>query len=293
MANRHFAKLADVWKHLPLVAVLAIERPQHYWESHAGNAVYEMVNDPERAFGARRFFEIAPLHPALAESRYAQHLAAMNPSGRMTSYPGGPGLAMRELGSDCSYLLCDLDGGSVENLHAEAAQLGLDSRVHVVAADGTSTLHDSVGVPGRVVAHVDPYDPWAEGPTGVSALSLARELVDHDIALVYWYGYNRPERRAWAFDELARASAARTIWCGDVLITTELGGVRTDGDLGDTTTPGTGFGVVLANVSDASLAACSNLGATLARAYAGTPLPDHTPGRLDFTRRLRPASSAL
>jgi len=43
MANRHFAKLADVWKHLPLVAVLSIERPRHYWESHAGNALYSMV----------------------------------------------------------------------------------------------------------------------------------------------------------------------------------------------------------------------------------------------------------
>jgi hypothetical protein len=34
MANRHFAKLADVWKQLPLVAVLSIVRPRHYWESH-------------------------------------------------------------------------------------------------------------------------------------------------------------------------------------------------------------------------------------------------------------------
>lgn len=38
MANRHFAKLADVWKHLPLVEVLSIERPANYWESHAGHA---------------------------------------------------------------------------------------------------------------------------------------------------------------------------------------------------------------------------------------------------------------
>ena len=66
MANRHFAKLADVWKHLPLVEVLSIERPRRYWESHAGSAVYEMADDAERRYGALTFIEVAALQPALA-----------------------------------------------------------------------------------------------------------------------------------------------------------------------------------------------------------------------------------
>jgi hypothetical protein len=277
---------------MPLVAVLAAERPQHYWESHAGNATYEMVDDAERRFGALRFVEVAPQFPLLAASGYAHHLAALNSSGPLTVYPGGPGLAMLELGADGSYLFCDVDGGSVDNLHGVAARLGLDGRVRVVAADGMTTLHEAIGTRGKIVAHVDPYDPWAEGPSGLSALSLGRELIEHEVALVYWYGYDHPQQRAWAFDALSDACPTRRLWCGDVLVTTAHGAVHDDGNLGDATTPGTGFGVVLANVSDTSIATCSKLGEQLSRAYAGVPLPDATPGGLDFRRRLRPASSA-
>lgn len=60
MANPHFAKLADVGKHLPLAEVLSIERPANYWESHAGNAVYTMVDDAERGYGASPFVDAAP-----------------------------------------------------------------------------------------------------------------------------------------------------------------------------------------------------------------------------------------
>jgi hypothetical protein len=34
MTNIHYAKIGDVWKHLPLAEVLSIERPGRNWESH-------------------------------------------------------------------------------------------------------------------------------------------------------------------------------------------------------------------------------------------------------------------
>jgi hypothetical protein len=36
MANIHYAKIGDVWKHLPLAEVLSIERPGRYWEATSG-----------------------------------------------------------------------------------------------------------------------------------------------------------------------------------------------------------------------------------------------------------------
>ena len=53
VANRHFGKAADVWKHLPLLEILSIERPRQDWESHAGSAEYTWVDDHERRYGAR------------------------------------------------------------------------------------------------------------------------------------------------------------------------------------------------------------------------------------------------
>lgn len=287
MANRHFAKLADVWKHLPLTQILSIDRPGRYWESHAGNATYQMVDDPERRYGVVRFLEAASQRPVLARSRYLAHLRSMSePTGRLAMYPGSPMLAALELGSTCSYLLCDLDPGSVANLRAAARRLGLASHVRVVDSDGPTALHRAVlasesGEP--TVAHIDPYDPRAAGPGGLSALDLAKELIGRRVGVVYWYGYDRPEGRSWAFDELAEGAHGR-VWCGDMMVAAR-GADAAGGDLGAATTPGTGFGIVCANLSDSATEACRRLGEELATAYDDVPLPDGRPGHLEFTIR--------
>lgn len=289
VANRHFAKLGDVWKHLPLVQILAIDRPDEYWESHAGSAVYPMVDDAERRYGIGRFAEAAPGFPALASSRYLAHLTSINDSlGNFARYPGSAMLAMLELGASCSYLFCDLDPVSVADLQAASTQL--EARAHVRDRDGMTELHHALASvrPGEaVIAHIDPYDPWADGPSGLSALDLAAELIDAGIGLVYWYGYDRPGQRAWAFGELsARASV---IWCGDVMVTSERG-VYHNGDFGTGSTPGTGCGIVCANLSREATHACRRLGEELAAAYDGAPLPNGMRGRLDFTFRTAGAS---
>lgn len=38
MANRHFGKFADAWKHLVLGEVLVATSPARYAETHAGSA---------------------------------------------------------------------------------------------------------------------------------------------------------------------------------------------------------------------------------------------------------------
>jgi hypothetical protein len=288
LANRHFAKLADVWKHLPLVEILSIERPSRYWESHAGSAIYEMVDDAERRYGVLRFLQAAPDLPALARSRCLAHLGSVGRrAGRLASYPGSPMLAMLELSSACSYLFCDLDPESVVNLQAAALQLDLASRVQVVDSDGMTALHQALlasETGGSTLAHIDPYDPRAVGPGGQSALDLARELIERRVGVFYWYGYDRPERRGWAFDELSPGAQHPTTWCGDVMVTAP-GADPLGGDLGVATTPGTGFGIVCANISTSAINACQQLGEELAAAYDGVPLPDGRPGRLDFTTR--------
>jgi hypothetical protein len=59
----------------------------------------------------------------------------------------------------------------------------------------------------------------------------------------------------------------------------------TAGDLGRATTPGTGFGVILANVQADTVSACMAVGNALADAYSGALLPDRSQGNLIFTTR--------
>jgi hypothetical protein len=55
-----------------------------------------------------------------------------------------------------------------------------------------------------------------------------------------------------------------------------------NGDLGAATSPGTGFGLVCANVSSEALQRCCDLGRALSNAYQGRVLPDRSEGSLDF-----------
>ena len=284
MANRHAGRLGDVWKHLALADLLAATRPARYAETHAGNATYPPASTPEHGYGIATFAQLARSDGVLAASRYATHLRAL--TGAATWPPGSPAIAMAELGARSTYLLCDVDPGSTADLARWAAARGLAERVTTATADGMRTVAahvlDAPADPSTAFVHVDPYDPDAREPGGLSALELTRALIDAGAAVMYWYGFDEPGRRAWALDALADG-ARPGLWCGDVMVTTPAGAVRADGHLGTATTPGTGAGIVCANVGDGALARCGRLGRALAGAYRGRPLPSGEPGALDFT----------
>src|SRR6266851_2245258 len=76
MANRHFGKLSDVWKHAALAEVLEREAPLRYAETHAGSGAYPIVQDGERQFGILRFLDVAARCEVLARCRYRAVAAA-------------------------------------------------------------------------------------------------------------------------------------------------------------------------------------------------------------------------
>jgi 23S rRNA A2030 N6-methylase RlmJ len=284
VANRHFGKIADVWKHAVLTEVLEREPPGRYAETHAGSASYALTRDEERQFGILRFLATAPRHDALARSGY-RVIAASYAGDDGGLYPGSALLAMTVLGDRSSYLLCDLDPDSAAGLRDRSRELGLH-RCEVAEADGLAAVpawldDDAAAAPGPALVHIDPFDPHARAPGGYSALELAARLADRGTALVYWYGYDQPSEQAWARAELS-ALTSTPLWCGDVMVTDASGGGY-PGDLGRATTPGTGFGIIAANLSPGTLSACDDLGQALADAYAGATLPDGSQGSLEFT----------
>jgi 23S rRNA A2030 N6-methylase RlmJ len=285
MANMHFGKLSDVWKHAALAEVLDRQPPQRYAETHAGSGAYPIVHDTERQFGILRFLDVAPRSEVLARSRYRAVAASwLNGHGL---YPGSALLAMTVLGDASSYLLCDLDPGSAADLRYQANELGIHD-CEVAQSDGMAAvaawLDRLAGQAGLV--HIDPFDPDARGPAGYSAVEVAALVADSGTPLVYWYGYDEPRERAWAWARL-EAQTRGPLWCGDVMVG---GTFSAPGDLGRATTPGTGFGVILANVEPSTVSACNAVGDALADAYAGVTLPDGSPGDLSFTTRQREES---
>lgn len=276
MANRHFGKLAEVWKHGVLLEVLSRQPPTRCAETHAGSAEYPMVADAERQFGVLRLLAVADNFPALARSPY---VAALRPYVEAGTCPGSALLAMTALGDECEYLLCDLDPVSAADLRQHAADNGL-RRCEVAEQDGMATTATWL-TGGPAVVHIDPFKPFASTDGGRSAVEFAAEVANQGHRLVYWYGYDQPTERAWAANEIGRLTDI-PLWCGDVQVV-DATGTGHPGNLGEATTAGTGIGVVLANMDADTLTACTTLGKALAAAYADATLPDGTPGHLAFT----------
>jgi hypothetical protein len=270
MANRHFAKLGDVWKHLPLAEILRLRPPSHYWETHAGSPAYSLTASPPRLHGAVRFLSVAPSDPTLQTCSYLEAL-------RSTPgiYPGSPTLAMRVLGNGASYLFCDRDADSARDLREK----GTDCRIRVVEGDGVSTIlreADNAGLdPSEVFVHIDPYDPNERlTPASLTPVELAGSLAARGYRVFYWYGYESLDQRGWARHEISRRAQSVDLWCGDLLIPSPFVFPHRTGVWG--------CGVVLANASAAETQVCTGLGAALERISVDDVLEDNEPSRLAF-----------
>src|SRR5215210_1608483 len=282
MANVHYARIGDVWKHLPLAEVLAIERPGRYWESHAGSSTYPLTRSPERDYGVFYFLERAGRSSALKGSAYRRLLDPCERGMTPQTYPGSPLIAMKLLGSAGSrFVFCDLDGASLANIAQDARALGVPAgRVRLVQGDGVSTLDGGLAglteaEAARMFLHVDPYRPLEPGRGGETPLRLFARAAERGVGCMLWYGFDATSDRAVVLDALGEGIAGGA-WYGEVSLRAEdLSEVGFD--------PGVlGCGVVMCNISQQALAACSRLGEGLAHAYAGARLPNGRDGALEF-----------
>jgi 23S rRNA A2030 N6-methylase RlmJ len=286
MANVHYARIGDVWKHLPLAEVLSIERPGRYWESHAGSSTYPLTRSPERHYGVFLFLErAAGRSSALKDSAYRRLLDPRERGERgrtPQTYPGSPLIAMKLLGSaGARFVFCDLDGASLANIAEDARALGVPAcRVRLVQGDGVSTLDGELAgltedEAAETFLHVDPYRPLEPGRGGETPLGLFARAAERGVRCMLWYGFDATSERALVLEAL-REGIGGGAWYGEVSLRAEdLSEVGFD--------PGVlGCGVVMCNVSQEALVECGRLGEGLAYAYSGARLPNGRDGALEF-----------
>ncbi len=288
--NRYYGNIGDVWKHLVLTELLALEPPKRYWETHAGSASYPLEHSPDRDYGVFRFIERAGSVPELAESRYAAELRRLAVDGDTpSSFPGSALLAMRMLADKAEYLLCDLDPESVASLSTAAAELGLSEKEVVREADGMTTVVEEArrlkDESKDIVVTIDPFEPF-EIAGGISALELAAGLIEDDFRVIYWYGYDTPEQRTYPMGVLREYAreAGTSVWCGDLMLVAAAGHSEQEVEqlLAGAEGPGAGCGVVCGNYAQSSLDRCARLGEGVAKAWQDAKLPNGSPGSLEF-----------
>lgn len=252
MANTHYGRLGDVWKHLPLAEVLHRTEPREYWETHAGSARYPLPAvgaDWTRDFGVHRFAEHAVGDGSLGDSAYARLLGG-SLRGDDPHYPGSSTQAMRLLGAHARYVFCDTDPVSVRSLQVEVEGSGLTDWAEVHRGDGlarVAQLADELPPADRAGAlvHIDPFDPHAaDTEGGPSAIELAGALAEQGFGVAFWYGLDEAEERGWAWRALTAAGPRIGWWAAELsLAALGLPGIR------ELPNPGVGgCGLALANV---------------------------------------------
>src|SRR5438552_877664 len=169
MANRHYGKIGDIWKHLPLAEILSNEKPDQYWESNAGSALYQLTRSEERDYGVFHFYEHSKESALLSSSKYYQTLDSFKKcDGFPSMYPGSTYIAMSTLGADIQhYLFCDIDPESLTDIKDAASTLNIPpEQLECINADGVTTLLNRLSsIPeesySRIFVQMDPCGGYA------------------------------------------------------------------------------------------------------------------------------------
>jgi 23S rRNA (adenine2030-N6)-methyltransferase len=289
MANRHFANIGDIWKHLPLAEILAIESPSHYWESHAGSAEYTLTHSLERDYGVFYFIRHAPDSTILRSSTYLQVLKRHERDGELISYPGSPRIALELLKqNETDLIFCDFDSASLASIRASAVELGFPGRaVLLIEDDGISTLArlgseiPAPQAPNTFVL-IDPYLPF-ESSNGFNSVDLFSDLSKKNIKVMFWYGYESHDARDSFLTELTRVLTAdksdvsrHNVWCGDISLA-----VIDDRTFNER--PGVlGCGIVCSNLTSKSISVCDDLGKSLVEIYENATFPKGHKGAIEY-----------
>ena len=220
MANPHFANLGDVWKHLLLTEAINWLRPGHYIETHAGSALYRVIDDVERGLGAEMFLSASSEIEPLRSSPYRRHILEFA-RGTEPSYPGSPLLAMMLLDHTCRYVFCDTDPASVADLRAARDRLGLRDKVRVIHGDGlaeTRALLQAHAIGATSLVHIDPFDFHGVDPAVVSTHELVTCLAAAGIPTFAWYGLTARSAAHELFHEVSTAAPSARAWCAELRV---------------------------------------------------------------------------
>jgi 23S rRNA (adenine2030-N6)-methyltransferase len=251
MANHRFGNVGDVFKHLLLADILAIEQPTRYCESHAGSASYPLGQQPPRHADVREFLTVLPMNSLLAGSRYGRLLRQLSSADQGWMYPGSAYIALSELGAHCCYTLADIDDESLDTLRSAAVELGVpEDQVRLRHEDGIDALaRFAVDDPALTLAFVDPFRVEARSAQGRTSLDLFWELADHGVRTVLWYPVVQSEQIYQTGAQVTSTQLPADVWTTELILASAAGkqaGLR-------------GCGLATANLSPPAVARAEQL----------------------------------
>jgi 23S rRNA (adenine2030-N6)-methyltransferase len=238
----HAGNFADVVKHAVLTRLLVhlCGKPAAYRaiDTHAGAGLYDLLgpeatrsgewrNGIERLLGARpEAVSRALLAP------YLDAVAAHNPAGRLTTYPGSPALVRAFLRAQDRLVACEREPNAAAALKHNFAK---DRRIKIVAIDGWTALNAYVPPKERrgLVLIDPPFEDSADFARLAQSLEAAHRKWANGTYLMWYPVKAREEPDALArrlrrsgigkilraeVDVAAQPDASRLLGCGLIVV---------------------------------------------------------------------------
>ncbi|MGN6369764.1 MAG: hypothetical protein ACTHN5_16010 [Phycisphaerae bacterium] len=274
------ATLFDLFKQTILANILAVHRPNEYWESHTQPALSPL--DPADTHGFTHYYNSAPANISLARSL---HFRLVDPLRSRHSTPSTAWLAMRCLPDARRFLFFSTDAAALLSIAAERKSLNiLETKTECIQEDGVAILRGATMLlsdqwTASTLALIDPPDIDTPTDAEISPLALFCEIANRNI----------PALLAFTFTDLPSRIAIRKK-LADALAKTHLTGHnihRFEGALTHTNPAPSpipsGFGLLCANIRPDALAAAERDLTPLQSLFTGTTLEPHTEGSWKYT----------
>jgi len=203
----HAGSFADVLKHAVLVRILMRLREKaaafRVIDTHAGAGLYDLTSS-EAARGAEwphgigRLFD-ASLPPKLAEllAPYLDAIRALNPSGKLRTYPGSPAVAQHLMRRRDRLIACELEPHAATALRRN---LRSDKRAKAIEIDGWTGLSAYIPpVERRGLVLIDPaFEQKGDFGRLAKSLELAHRKWPTGIYMLWYPIKGRPDPDALA-----------------------------------------------------------------------------------------------
>lgn len=186
---KHYGKIGDIWKHLPLCQVISIEKPNVYIETNSAYCEYSLSQSAEQKYGIYNFIEKAVDFQLLKDSEYYK---LINPHVNKDKYLGSPALALSLIKNLAEkFIFFDTNIEALENIKTFASQNNLSDKVGVFNQDSVVGLFDLLpNLPDSTLIHIDPYYIDKESSNGKTFLDLFIKASEQGLKCFLWYGFN-------------------------------------------------------------------------------------------------------
>lgn len=263
MGYKHFGRIGDVWKHLPLCEIVLNEEIETYIETNSAYFDYMLEHSIEQDYGVGLFMRESGKYTELKESAYYN---LIKPFYDKNKYLGSCGQVIHLLrDKPDSYLFFDLDKEALDSIVESVEKIGLSDKVETRQMESATGLINLVPkLNDKAFVHIDPYLIHQPNENGHSYLDGFIDASNKGVKCFLWYGFVTLEQKN-EIDKLLISSINQTrnsnISC-DELILNEIQDNTVD------INPGIlGCGILTSNLTKNSTEIISNYAKLLVEMY--------------------------